>query len=327
MPSAVDYITLLPEGKQGPMPINAGLYNSKTRYVRDEDFAPFVYKFKTNGQKEYYLLLAKESQGVDPLENNTHGSGDVWRRKEFHDLLLARKIRADEIDTENLTVKNLKTNLDGPRIEASGSEMKVYGLNEHPNIIFGVNEQGFAVLSYYDNNGKKLYDLGPDGISKLSFAPQGWSSFKLTKIMGYKDEDKVSYYDLSDATDPFTEFIAPEYHNYYAGGDPTISDEEKAKELYLYKSKDASSDNHIDDGWYYKPLKKNHSIPEILSYETNKLIKPEDNAVYPNYGGVYDRSPIYFMPCYLYKGGIKRNTILVVWNGNYGNDDHHIPEY
>lgn len=312
-------------GDSGPMPINAGQWNKDTTYIKDSNIQPYVWQMH-DGEKFFYLLVADKSQGDDPYKNNTEGSGNIWRYNENYNLLLARKIRADEIDVSNLIVNKLQTSMGGPRIIISGSEMHIYGLSNNPNIIFGVNEQGYAVLSYYDNNGKKLYDLGPDGLSKLQFAPQSWSSFKLTKIMGYKKADEVSYFDLSSATDPFTEFIAPEYHNYYAGGDPTISDEEKAKELYLYKSKDASSDNYIDDGWYYKPVKKNHSIPEIFSQETNKLIKPEDNAVYPNYGGVYDRSPIYYMPCYLYKGGYKIASKKIIWNGEFDGNQS-IPRY
>ena len=314
-------------GKPGPMPINAGQWNETVEYIKDEISVPYVWQLNnSNNKREYYLLMKSISLGDNPYINNTQGSGDIWRRVEKLDLILARKIRADEIDTDNLIVNKLRTNYDGPRIEAQGSEMHIYGLSEYPNIIFGVNEQGFAVLSYYDNNGKKLYDLGPDGISKLNFTPSSWSSFKLTKIMGYKSADEVTWSDLSDVTDPFTEFIAPNYHIYYAGGDPTISDEEKAKELYLYKSKDASSDNYIDDGWYYKPLKKNHLIPEQFSSETNKLIKPDtsNRALYSNPNGVFDRSPIYFMTCYLYKGGIKINSKIVYWNGTFDNN-HTIP--
>ena len=40
--------------------------------------------------------------------------------------------------------------------------MEVYGTNGRCNIQFGVNREGEAILSYYDKDGKWLYDLGPN---------------------------------------------------------------------------------------------------------------------------------------------------------------------
>ena len=40
--------------------------------------------------------------------------------------------------------------------------MRVYGTNGRCNIEFGVNSNGEAILSYYDKDGKWLYDLGPN---------------------------------------------------------------------------------------------------------------------------------------------------------------------
>lgn len=42
--------------------------------------------------------------------------------------------------------------------------LSVFGTNGVCNIKFGVNENGLAVLSYYDAEGKWLYDLGPNGL-------------------------------------------------------------------------------------------------------------------------------------------------------------------
>ena len=40
--------------------------------------------------------------------------------------------------------------------------MEVFGTNGSCNIEFGVNSNGEAILSYYDKDGKWLYDLGPN---------------------------------------------------------------------------------------------------------------------------------------------------------------------
>lgn len=57
----------------------------------------------------------------------------------------------------------------GARVSISDGIMEFFGsVNKTmPNIRFGLNSEGSAVLSYYDNNGNLLYDLGPDGISTM----------------------------------------------------------------------------------------------------------------------------------------------------------------
>lgn len=48
-------------------------------------------------------------------------------------------------------------------IEVRDGLLKVYGSDTQPNIVFGVDENGYAVLSYYVG-GELLYNLGPQGI-------------------------------------------------------------------------------------------------------------------------------------------------------------------
>lgn len=57
----------------------------------------------------------------------------------------------------------------GARVAISDGMMEFFGsVNKtKPNIRFGLNSEGSAVLSYYDNAGNFLYDLGPDGISTM----------------------------------------------------------------------------------------------------------------------------------------------------------------
>ena len=85
--------------------------------------------------------------------------------------LLARKIKASEIETDTIISKVVKTSDSGPRIEIYGSMLNVYGGSGIANIKFGVNPYGYATLSYYDNNGNLLYDLGPNGIDWGSIVP------------------------------------------------------------------------------------------------------------------------------------------------------------
>lgn len=57
----------------------------------------------------------------------------------------------------------------GARVVINDGIMEFFGsINKtQPNIRFGLNSEGSAVLSYYDNAGNFLYDLGPNGISTM----------------------------------------------------------------------------------------------------------------------------------------------------------------
>lgn len=63
------------------------------------------------------------------------------------------------------------------RLETEGAEaavriengmIAVLGRGGVPNIKFGVNSDGYAVMQYFDNAGNMLYDLGPAGLAKIS---------------------------------------------------------------------------------------------------------------------------------------------------------------
>lgn len=68
----------------------------------------------------------------------------------------------------------------GARVAISDGIMEFFGsVNKTmPNIRFGLNSEGSAVLSYYDNNGDLLYDLGPDGISTMDKTNGTFTEYK-----------------------------------------------------------------------------------------------------------------------------------------------------
>lgn len=68
----------------------------------------------------------------------------------------------------------------GARVAISDGMMEFFGsVNKtKPNIRFGLNSEGSAVLSYYDNNGEFLYDLGPSGISTMDKTNGTFTEYK-----------------------------------------------------------------------------------------------------------------------------------------------------
>ena len=68
----------------------------------------------------------------------------------------------------------------GARVTISDGIMEFFGsVNKTmPNIRFGLNSEGSAVLSYYDNGGNFLYDLGPSGISTMDKTDGGFTQYR-----------------------------------------------------------------------------------------------------------------------------------------------------
>lgn len=96
-------------------------------------------------------------------------------------------LKADTTTVSNdLVVSKLKTAETGARIEASGTMLEVYG-NMALNIRFGVDDNGYAVLSYFNNNGVKLYDLGPQGLNYIDM-----SEAKMAPISVCIDADNLN---------------------------------------------------------------------------------------------------------------------------------------
>lgn len=74
--------------------------------------------------------------------------------------------------------------LNGQTVRIADGLINIYGKAGTANIRFGLNSSGQAVLSYYDDNGNFLYDLGPAGVASLSK-----TDAKITSAQYIKAED------------------------------------------------------------------------------------------------------------------------------------------
>lgn len=72
----------------------------------------------------------------------------------------------------------------GQMVRIADGLINIYGKAGTANIRFGLNSSGQAVLSYYDDNGNFLYDLGPAGIASMSKVDA-----KITSAQYIKAED------------------------------------------------------------------------------------------------------------------------------------------
>lgn len=185
-----------------------------------------------------------------------------WLESVATDLLLSRKILADEIDAESLVAKRLRTAVSGARVEIEGSLMTFFG-QFSKNIEIGVDSSGYAVLTYYGNDGSKLYDLGPHGLDWGSIKPASWSPANAYCI-SLNASDSPTYEDFNNLRSDNLSPVGAGF-NYYAGSNPVLTPEEKEKEAYTYKQKSITG-GYLADGWYCRgseyPFQYNPSAEE-----------------------------------------------------------------
>ena len=97
-------------------------------------------------------------------------------------MLNSNLINADKIMARQLQT----TGSNGQSVSIENGLMEVYGTNGRCNIQFGVNREGEAILSYFDKNGKWLYDLGPNKLDG--------EQLKESKLDGDKYVPAVSFF-------------------------------------------------------------------------------------------------------------------------------------
>lgn len=229
-------------------------------------------------------------------------------------LALLERIKAEDIDTTNLVSQNIMTAWEGARIEASGSEMRIYG-NVAMNIRFGVNAAGMAVLEYYDNNGRKLYDLGPNGITQIPVSEESWSlvylmplGLNISEILRYPEYKSIGYVEA---------YAVYQYHSKTVAG--VVEDPVNDNLYFKYRN---NKQEKIAPGWYAYassiPGKVKMNFQWGVITENNKRIYP--TGIHADNEAVYARSPVYMCPLFFFgPGGEITKRQEAYWNGRNDN--------
>ena len=115
--------------------------------------------------------------------------------------------------------------------------VQIFGAAGVANIRFGLDDNGYATLGYYDNHGNLLYDLGPKGIVKLDVSDSTMTRTAFIDI------------DAAGLVSPYTEkkdgylWITADNNNKFFGlqGKPNVYVRvnlgvSKSVELYLYRA-------------------------------------------------------------------------------------------
>lgn len=160
-------------------------------HMRFHGYLPSKLYIQLNGAGEVYVCQPKLEKGatmtefterktdlVDKASLKKAGIGITDREvllygeqvKVMNGNAIAALFKNGMLNADLIAAKVLESlGSNGARVVINDGIMEFFGsINKtQPNIRFGLNSEGSAVLSYYDNAGNFLYDLGPDGISTM----------------------------------------------------------------------------------------------------------------------------------------------------------------
>lgn len=155
------------------------------------------------------------------------------------DGLNAQLVRAQRLQTKG---KN------GIEVRIEDGMVQIFGAAGVANIRFGLDDNGYATLGYYDNHGNLLYDLGPKGIVKLDVSD---STMTRTAFINLDAAGLVSPY--TEKKDGYL-WITADNNNKFFGlqGKPNVYVRvnlgvTKSVELYQYRAPRLNGDVILDE--------------------------------------------------------------------------------
>lgn len=210
------------------------------------------------------------------------------------------------VNEEGVTTSTkFRTARSGLRLEVANGLISVFG-SIAKNIEFGINDEGLAVMRYYDNDGTLLYDLGPSGMSSVKRDNSNWVLKRLTFLgagvtelfSGYWNTAKNPLYNTGyDRWQFFSGFIGDIY-------------EDAPNHRKIFKSK--SKTDLIDDGWYCDSLPQNVSQLNRIQYPNIDGLYPDDmSSMNPNFDPY---RPIYVTSAFYIQDGLIINRMNVYYN-------------
>lgn len=168
-------------------------------HMRFHGYLPSKLYIQLNGAGEVYVCQPKLEKGatmtefterktdlVDKASLKKAGIGITDKEvvlygeqvKVMNDNITAALFKNGMLNADLIAAKVLESlGSNGARVVINDGIMDFFGsVNKNqPNIRFGLNSEGSAILSYYDNNGNLLYDLGPSGISTMDKKDGGFT--------------------------------------------------------------------------------------------------------------------------------------------------------
>ena len=157
-------------------------------------------------------------------------------------LINANKIMARQLQT---------TGSNGQSVNIEDGLMRVYGTNGVCNIEFGVNSNGEAILSYYNKDGKWLYDLGPEKLDGGQLTE--------STLRGDKYVSALSFFKTNDffALETYINVTVKQVYRKYSQG-------LFGNNLFFDGDQEIAKSNAAHMG--YKPFKKVSDVTTLYRY-------------------------------------------------------------
>ena len=200
----------------------------------------------------------------------------------------------------------------GVKTTITNEGLKVYNGNNQLNIQFGI-VNGYAVLRYYDNNGNLLYDLGPEGITKLETRDEAWipvtNMLRLRTDASYQPILQANPQIYKNPTNSIYNDITFTYYRYQSaititGNQDTINDG------LLFTSANKASAKI--SGIY---MKRTQVPMAFISGGTNNVLGANDLDLLNTYNEtVYDSGSINVVPLMEYSAGALSINYKAYWN-------------
>lgn len=146
-------------GGFGPM-ARYGIWASGNEYYSRDDDGMWYDIVEYRGS--YYLCKAKHlsSDSLTPDSATAY-----WTKAAQFEFVAIDTAAIANLIAQNIEVTKLRTNGGNAQIQIEAGEMKVYASQNdtHPDISFGVDDDGCALIKFYDKDGNLVYSIGPNG--------------------------------------------------------------------------------------------------------------------------------------------------------------------
>lgn len=161
-------------------------------------------------------------------------------------------LNANLINAYKIIAKQLQTaGSNGQSVSIEDGLLKVYGTNGVCNIEFGVNSNGEAILSYYNKDGKWLYDLGPDKLDGGQLTE--------STLNGDKYVSAASFFGTNDFFG-LEEFIGVTVKRVYRNYSTRLF----GANMFFDEDMEIKNNNAAHIG--YKPFEKGYNVTALYEY-------------------------------------------------------------
>lgn len=162
-------------------------------------------------------------------------------------------LNANLINAYKIIAKQLQTaGSNGQSVSIEDGLLKVYGTNGVCNIEFGVNSNGEAILSYYNKDGKWLYDLGPDKLDGGQLTESTLNGDKYVTAASFLNTND-NFFELKEFIGVTVKQVLWKYSTRFFGNNSFIDEDQEVAN---------NSAAHIG----YKPFEKASGVTALYRY-------------------------------------------------------------